>query len=482
MAYQVGSVQQVPIKSPLDFQAEIQDQQLRQLSLQSLMKQRNAQIDATRAEQDEQRLLGELAQKFRHDNGRPDLDAMADAYIGINPDRGMAFKQKVNADRKAALDFEKARLENDLDVAAISARMLKGTLQNPQSYADVRKRLTLLDPDAETQLPPDFNPEVLSQIIAQADAFAGAQQEHGEALKLLMDGKLDDYMGWRLGSATSQEDVNAAYDDVTALTDAQTARALKHAYGDVFSPEFAQNVSTVRASRQPQKPSTEKPPAVGSFEDYVTRKFGPNPTPQQITQARKEYQQADDRPQGVGVTTLSPTSESNIVNRLTNQWAAAKKPAEELNRQAQLMKVGMEAARRGDMAQGSQAVLVTFQKILDPTSVVRESEYERSAAGQSLINRVRGAMERITQGGTGVRLEELEKFYTLAQEAVKAQTGAFLTSTRERIGRTADRYHIPREIVFEDLDVTTGKGADATKPADYVFDPATGKLVKKGGG
>ena len=41
---------------------------------------------------------------------------------------------------------------------------------------------------------------------------------------------------------------------------------------------------------------SEHEPNVGSFEDYVTAKFGPRPTPAQITQARKEYNQADDRP------------------------------------------------------------------------------------------------------------------------------------------------------------------------------------------
>ena len=43
------------------------------------------------------------------------------------------------------------------------------------------------------------------------------------------------------------------------------------------------------------------PPNVGSFEDYVVRRFGATPTPEQITQARKDYQQADDRP--ITVTT-----------------------------------------------------------------------------------------------------------------------------------------------------------------------------------
>jgi hypothetical protein len=54
--------------------------------------------------------------------------------------------------------------------------------------------------------------------------------------------------------------------------------------------------------------------------------------------------------------------EANVLNRLTSQWTAASKPAVELSRQAKLMDVGMDAARRGDLAQGAQAVLVVFQK------------------------------------------------------------------------------------------------------------------------
>lgn len=37
-------------------------------------------------------------------------------------------------------------------------------------------------------------------------------------------------------------------------------------------------------------------PKVGTFEDYVVRKFGANPTPEQIESGRKSFLQADDRP------------------------------------------------------------------------------------------------------------------------------------------------------------------------------------------
>ena len=50
------------------------------------------------------------------------------------------------------------------------------------------------------------------------------------------------------------------------------------------------------AAGPPREVPPRRPRHVGSFEDYVVRRFGPTPTPEQITQARKDYQQADDRP------------------------------------------------------------------------------------------------------------------------------------------------------------------------------------------
>lgn len=228
---------------------------------------------------------------------------------------------------------------------------------------------------------------------------------------------------------------------------------------------------------------------VGSFEDYVLRYAqakGKKPeqlTPADIEDARKRFQQADDRPirinTGLGAA-LSPTAESNVINRLSNQWTAASKTANELERQVAIMKAGMDAARRGDLAQGAQAVLVTFQKILDPTSVVRESEFDRSAAGQSLMNRARGAAERLTRGGAGIPLPELEKFATLAADMAKAQRGSRLASIQERLGKTADRYKIPRELVFES-EAAPLPAAPASSPAAPAGVPSYQDYLKSRG-
>lgn len=152
---------------------------------------------------------------------------------------------------------------------------------------------------------------------------------------------------------------------------------------------------------------------------------------------------------------ISPIAESSLIMRLGDRWTALTKEVREMNRQATLMEAGMNAARRGDMAAGSQAVLVTFQKILDPTSVVRESEYARSASGQALLSRIEGAYERLARGGAGVPLKELEVFSRLAKDFVKgASQTEVLANEQRRLGMIADQYNIPKEFIFGPMPVT----------------------------
>ncbi len=55
-----------------------------------------------------------------------------------------------------------------------------------------------------------------------------------------------------------------------------------------------------------------------------------------------------------------------------------------------------------------QAIITSFNKITDPTSVVRESEYARTPEGASVINRLRGFVEKITKGGKLVTQDNVE--------------------------------------------------------------------------
>lgn len=159
---------------------------------------------------------------------------------------------------------------------------------------------------------------------------------------------------------------------------------------------------------------------------------------------------------------ITPNAESNLITNLNTQWQKASKDVQDLYRANTIMDAGMAAARKGDMNAGSQAVLVTFQKFLDPTSVVRESEYARSAEGLAIAERARGFVEKLLQGGAGVTLQELETFAALGREInerLAKEGDSLLSSERARISAIAGRYEIPVELVIPRYDYSKPAGS-----------------------
>lgn len=182
-----------------------------------------------------------------------------------------------------------------------------------------------------------------------------------------------------------------------------------------------------------------------------------------------------DRPATTTQRPLTQTAESQLITRYQREWATANKPNTELGRQIVMMEAGLNAARRGDLAQGNEAVLQTFLKVLDPNSVVREGEFWRLQQGQSLVNRARAAVQRI-QGGGWVPLPELEKYAALAKEIQQGLTTS-TAGARSRIGKSADRYSIPHDLIFDAPPEAAPAGGGTT--LEYVRDPKTGRLVRK---
>ena len=62
-----------------------------------------------------------------------------------------------------------------------------------------------------------------------------------------------------------------------------------------------------------------------------------------------------------------------------------------------------------------EAVVTSFKKILDPSSVVRESEYDRTEQNQALVNRAQGWFRKLAKGGTTLTMGELEEMQATAQ-------------------------------------------------------------------
>ena len=49
-----------------------------------------------------------------------------------------------------------------------------------------------------------------------------------------------------------------------------------------------------------------------------------------------------------------------------------------------------------------QALITSLNKVLDPTSVVRESEFDRTSAGQAIWDKLGGYQQKLIQGGSGL--------------------------------------------------------------------------------
>lgn len=206
-----------------------------------------------------------------------------------------------------------------------------------------------------------------------------------------------------------------------------------------------------------------KPPELGSAADHLTRWARERgKTPQELTaaeveQARKAYGQADDRiiidrEPRVGLTANAKATE---IERLSNSWNKIAQPVRSIRQAVNVIETGIERAKAGDMNAGQQAVLVAFQKILDPESVVREGEFARSAQGQSLFNRIAGALTKHGQGGVGMTNAELQQYASMARDVLNGYQKD-VAAARKRIGSVAKEFDIKEEQVFTDYDLFGG--------------------------
>lgn len=107
--------------------------------------------------------------------------------------------------------------------------------------------------------------------------------------------------------------------------------------------------------------------------------------------------------------------------------------AKELNRQKNVLNVTWNRFNKGeakDLNATTQAIISTFNKILDPLSVVREAEYDRTAQGQAFIENIKGRIDALTKGGPGLTKESLKELVDLGN-AYAQNAQAYIDSVDE---------------------------------------------------
>lgn len=163
------------------------------------------------------------------------------------------------------------------------------------------------------------------------------------------------------------------------------------------------------------------------------------------------------------------------------------KNANEIKRQFGQVTTTYNSYKAGKLGANAadQTMVTTLNKILDPDSVVRESEFARTAAGQSLLARMEGYANKMTKGGGGLTDVEREDLYNAMQEMYNAnqeEAQAYIESYTD----LANRYNInPADIMprqfYNSVPKNTGINSKY-KEGDIAVNPKTNaRMIYRGG-
>jgi len=140
---------------------------------------------------------------------------------------------------------------------------------------------------------------------------------------------------------------------------------------------------------------------------------------------------------------LTPYQQFQATQAIANQTQKFTDASRELQRQSNVLTQTWNRYASGeakDLNATTQAIVTTFNKLLDPTSVVREAEYDRSASGQALLSSITGKLASVVQGGPGLtpaslkELVDLGNLYASNAQASVQQANQRATQMAQQFG------------------------------------------------
>lgn len=234
-----------PVKSSAEADAQLQENELRRMTLTAAVEQRKLQVQTAQKKQQREQWLAGAAKQYVHDDGTPDFVAISREALKVDPEFGLELTDHFGKMQTQAADLRTKELKNQLDSYAMVAGLAEH-VSDQASYDRFKAAAKAVDPEVDG-LPDQFDPAITAQIIDRGRLNADYNKRRMESIKEARQGTLDadKWLAQNLSLAQSQEDIDDDFQGAAMLfgLDAKALGILKGKYGAQFTPDYAKRAS-----------------------------------------------------------------------------------------------------------------------------------------------------------------------------------------------------------------------------------------------
>jgi len=166
--------------------------------------------------------------------------------------------------------------------------------------------------------------------------------------------------------------------------------------------------------------------------------------------------------------TPSQLDVGKYASQLRKEFDASKvvKDYNEINFRYGVMKEAMaESKKTQNFVAVDQAVITTFNKMTDPDSVVRESEYIRTSSDLGIWNRLKGKIAKLRAGGAGLTQSDREALFKMAEKFMAVAKSKYQTQKQRYTGFFRESGLDPQKHFYSGLE-TQSTTSKITPPKD----------------
>lgn len=156
----------------------------------------------------------------------PSNDAALEALAGVNPEAAMQFKQQQAQARQQEMEQAKAQLGAHYDSVLKGAQLIRQTQPKDQASWDQTLMLARQSGIDISEVPPQFDPNYVQQIVQLADAFKPQERHNPQLVPFTQGGGVARYnqqTGQMETLVMPNDGGHAAGDSVNSVQEGATA-------------------------------------------------------------------------------------------------------------------------------------------------------------------------------------------------------------------------------------------------------------------